>query len=190
MSITEKKYSALDYEAVGKRIKQLRGKMQQAEFAEIFGIAQQDISRIELAKVKPSPDLLLKISVHYGKTIDWLVTGEYESPADTISPRNTAAEVTAPYSDPDHLIRKTAKVLRSNSSFCKALDSNIEAFHEAVEMREELDIARAQIADCQHQLDQHKQEMTDMKTHYESVISDLRAKISALEETKSAAKSV
>ncbi len=55
----------------------------------------------------------------------------------------------SPYPTPDTLLRKAAKVLRSNSSFRSALNSNIESFHEAIELREELDIAQVELKQCQ-----------------------------------------
>lgn len=61
---------------VGQRIRMVRGKLTQTDFAKVLGVYKQNyISRYERGRV-PSPDLLIKIS-DYGKvTIDWLLTGK------------------------------------------------------------------------------------------------------------------
>ncbi len=72
-------------------------------------------------------------------------TGQYpEEISETPSnhPTNDRQPV---YIPPDHLLRKAEKVLKSNSSFRRALDSNIESFYEAIELREDLDVARAEL---------------------------------------------
>jgi len=68
----------LDYKGIGGRIKELRGTMKQECFAKKFGVLQQDVSKIERAKLKPSHDLLFNLSVFYGKSMDWLLTGQGE----------------------------------------------------------------------------------------------------------------
>lgn len=68
----------LNFIEIGQRIKKLRDKMKQEEFADIFGIKQQDVSKIENAVIKPSHDLLLKLSLHYKKTIEWILTEKNE----------------------------------------------------------------------------------------------------------------
>lgn len=172
----EKKYQNLDYEAIGRRIKSLRDNMQQSEFAKLFDICQQDISKIERAKLKPSPDLLLKISLRFGKSVEWLMTGQYDMKK---PPDVKVCEDATTYHDPDPLIRKTAKILRSNTSFRRALDSNIEAFHEAVLLREDLDVAMVELSECRAELNSQKK-----------IIEEMRIKISQLEAQKSAVKVV
>jgi transcriptional regulator with XRE-family HTH domain len=61
---------------VGQRIRMIRGKITQTDFAKVLGVYKQNyISRYERGRV-PSPDLLIKIA-DYGKvTLDWLLTGK------------------------------------------------------------------------------------------------------------------
>lgn len=61
---------------VGQRIRMVRGKLTQTEFAKVLGVYKQNyISRYERGRV-PSPDLLIKIADHGRVTLDWLLTGK------------------------------------------------------------------------------------------------------------------
>lgn len=67
---------AIDWKAVGRRIRELRGfDTNQAELADAIGVAQSHISAIERGQKEPSATILLRISRQYGKTVDWLLTG-------------------------------------------------------------------------------------------------------------------
>ena len=61
---------------VGQRIRRIRGKLTQTDFAKVLGVYKQNyISRYERGRV-PSPDLLIRIA-DYGKvSLDWLLTGK------------------------------------------------------------------------------------------------------------------
>lgn len=164
----EKKYSKLDYRTIGDRIKTLRGSMKQIDFAALFGIEQQNVSKIERAKLKPSINLLRQISLHFNKPLEWLL----EETAEIKPPTNAPTKEPSPsYPDPDPelLLQQTAKILRTNSSFRKALDSNIQAFHEAVTMREDLDVARAQLNECQILLHQQAQRIEHLEAELKSM---------------------
>ncbi len=67
----------INWKAVGRRIRELRGfDMKQSEFAEAVGIGQSHISAIERGKKEPGAVVLYQIAKLYGKTIEWLLTGE------------------------------------------------------------------------------------------------------------------
>lgn len=71
----------IDWQAVGRRVRELRGfDTKQSELAEALGIAQSHVSTIERGLKEPSPTILLKIATHYGKSLDWLVTGTEQKP--------------------------------------------------------------------------------------------------------------
>lgn len=60
---------------VGERIRAVRGKKTQTEFANILGVKKQNyISRYERGRI-PSPDLLVRIAGIGRVTTDWLLTG-------------------------------------------------------------------------------------------------------------------
>ncbi len=60
---------------VGERIRAVRGKQTQTEFAEVLGVKKQNyISRYERGRI-PSPDLLVRIAEIGRVTTDWLLTG-------------------------------------------------------------------------------------------------------------------
>ena len=68
---------AVDWHAVGRRIRELRGfEMTQAEFARRIGVSQGYFSLLERGEVEGGAAVLLAISREFGKSVDWLLTGE------------------------------------------------------------------------------------------------------------------
>jgi transcriptional regulator with XRE-family HTH domain len=68
---------SLDWERVGRRIRELRGfYITQAAFARRIGVSQGHLSHIERGETEMGPEILLKISREFGKSIEWLLTGE------------------------------------------------------------------------------------------------------------------
>ena len=65
---------------VGQRIRAIRGKMNQTDFAKTIGVRKQNyVSRYEHGRI-PNPELLVRIA-NYGKvTVDWLLTGRGKGP--------------------------------------------------------------------------------------------------------------
>ena len=67
----------VDWVAVGRRIRELRGfDMNQQEFAERVGISQNYLSNVERGRAEVGAEILLRIAREYGKTIEWLLTGD------------------------------------------------------------------------------------------------------------------
>jgi transcriptional regulator with XRE-family HTH domain len=67
----------LDLKAIGRRVREIRGfDLKQAEFAEILGISQTQLSKYERGKSVPMPEILLKLKRHSGRSVDWILTGE------------------------------------------------------------------------------------------------------------------
>ena len=50
--------------------------MTQQEFAQRIGISQNYLSTIERGKVQIGAEILLKMSREFGKSMEWLLTGE------------------------------------------------------------------------------------------------------------------
>ncbi len=50
--------------------------MNQQEFAERVGISQNYLSNVERGRAEVGAEILLRIAREYGKTIEWLLTGE------------------------------------------------------------------------------------------------------------------
>ncbi len=67
----------LDLRAIGRRIRELRGfDMTQDEFARRVGITQSHLSALERGDNEPGASVLVAISREFGKSVDWLLTGE------------------------------------------------------------------------------------------------------------------
>jgi transcriptional regulator with XRE-family HTH domain len=67
----------LDLRAIGRRIRELRGfDMTQDEFSRRIGITQSHLSALERGDSEPGASVLLVISRQFGKSVDWLLTGE------------------------------------------------------------------------------------------------------------------
>ena len=75
---SESERSAVDWKPVGRRIRELRGfDMTQEEFARRIGVSQNYLSTMEHGKVQIGAEILLRISQEFGKSIEWLLTGEF-----------------------------------------------------------------------------------------------------------------
>jgi transcriptional regulator with XRE-family HTH domain len=67
----------VDWKLVGRRIRELRGfDMTQEEFAARVGISQNYLSNVERGKVEVGAEILLRIAREFGKSMEWLLTGE------------------------------------------------------------------------------------------------------------------
>lgn len=67
----------IELAAFGRRIRELRGfHMTQAEFAKRAGVTQSYLSALERGIKEPGAKVLLAISREFGKSVDWLLTGE------------------------------------------------------------------------------------------------------------------
>jgi transcriptional regulator with XRE-family HTH domain len=67
----------IDLGAIGRRIRELRGfDMTQAEFARRIGVTQSYLSALEHGEKEPGSSVLLAISKEFGKSVDWLLTGQ------------------------------------------------------------------------------------------------------------------
>jgi len=68
---------SVDLNAIGRRIRELRGfDTTQVEFAERIGVAQSHLSALEHGRTQPCAEVLLSISREFGKSVDWLLTGQ------------------------------------------------------------------------------------------------------------------
>ena len=67
---------APDLAGIGKRIRELRGRERQDDFAPFLGITQGQLSKMERGIVAPTADVLLRLRQRFGKSVDWILTGE------------------------------------------------------------------------------------------------------------------
>jgi transcriptional regulator with XRE-family HTH domain len=67
----------IDLRAIGRRIRELRGfDMTQADFARRIGVTQGYLSALEKGEKEPGSAVLLAIRQEFGKSVDWLLTGD------------------------------------------------------------------------------------------------------------------
>ena len=70
----------LDWKDIGQRVRELRGfYMRQEEFAKKLGVSQGHLSRIERGEKEIGAQILLNIAREFGKSIEWLLTGQDRS---------------------------------------------------------------------------------------------------------------
>ena len=71
------KTDSVDWVNVGRRIRELRGLyMTQEELAMRIGVSQGHLSYMERGEKEIGAEILLRISREFGKSIEWLLTGE------------------------------------------------------------------------------------------------------------------
>ena len=64
-----------DLQAIGARIRELRGNMFQEDLAAYLEISQGQLSKIERGKLAPTPETLIRLVEKFGKSADWILTG-------------------------------------------------------------------------------------------------------------------
>jgi transcriptional regulator with XRE-family HTH domain len=73
-------YIAIDYKALGSKIKHVRGTATQADFAKQFGITRAEVSKIERGEVRPTAELLYNICLKHHLSLEWMLSGHEPSP--------------------------------------------------------------------------------------------------------------
>jgi len=74
---TRSSQAMIDWRLLGRRIRELRGfDMTQEEFAHRIGVSQNYLSTMEHGKVEIGAEILLRISREFGKSLEWLLTGQ------------------------------------------------------------------------------------------------------------------
>jgi len=67
----------IDWKAVGRRLRELRGyDTNQEKFASELGISQGQLSRYEKGKSEIGAAVLLRMSEHFSKSMEWFLTGK------------------------------------------------------------------------------------------------------------------
>jgi transcriptional regulator with XRE-family HTH domain len=75
--MAESKKAGVDRRAVGRRLRELRGfELNQAALARELGVSQAQLSRYEKGTSEMGAEVLLRISRRFGKSMEWVLTGE------------------------------------------------------------------------------------------------------------------
>jgi len=71
----------VDWVAVGRRIRELRGfDVTQEQLAVTIGVSQGHLSYMERGEKEIGAEILLRISSEFGKSIEWLLLGDDKIP--------------------------------------------------------------------------------------------------------------
>jgi len=65
-----------DLQAIGSRIRSLRGDTPQEELAACLHIRQGQLSKIERGIAAPSIEVLIRLSDRFHKSVDWILRGD------------------------------------------------------------------------------------------------------------------
>lgn len=68
--------SEVDLQALGQRVRQIRGAETQKEFALALHISQAQLSKYELGQSALPLSLVVKLAERSGRTTDWILTGK------------------------------------------------------------------------------------------------------------------
>ena len=71
-----KRKPKIDLQAIGSRIRRLRGPMLQEELAVLLDVTQGHLSKIEAGKIAPSLEILVALSARFDRTVDWIIRGD------------------------------------------------------------------------------------------------------------------
>lgn len=103
--------------------------------------------------------------------LDWVKTGQgnmtsfdVNYPTSGESPSNSPVK-----DDPDHLWKKISHIYRTDSEFKTALDSNINAFHAAINLRHDLDVAQAKLTQFEAKFEAQQNIITEMRAEIKSL---------------------
>jgi transcriptional regulator with XRE-family HTH domain len=67
----------VDWKEVGRRLRELRGfDVTQQEFARRIGVSQNHLSIMERGRVEIGAEILMRVSLEFEKSLEWLLTGE------------------------------------------------------------------------------------------------------------------
>lgn len=163
---------------LGQRLRDLREKTgsSQKVVAQKLGIAQSTIQRYEQGWT-PKGDHLIKLCTFFHVSSDWILFGKEE-----LAPYGTGSDSGAINNDTKHervaktledgqdfntaeIISKTIEILESKTVFTTAIVSNIEAFHEAIQMKKEL-----------------KKFKAEMQTETAKMFNDIRKEVAKLRQ--------
>ena len=65
----------IDLRILGARLRQLRGERTQEDFAQRLRISQAQLSKYERGQSAPPLGLLVRLSKEFGRSVDWMLTG-------------------------------------------------------------------------------------------------------------------
>ena len=68
--------SDVDLKALGMRIRHLRSRTTQEEFATLLGISQAQLSKYELGLSTPPLGVLIRLAEKFGESFDWILLGK------------------------------------------------------------------------------------------------------------------
>jgi len=80
----KRRQRAINWRAVGQRLRELRGDMTQAQFAKRVGVSQGYLSHLERGEKEIGPEILLRISQLCDRSMEWILTGSERAPGQAV----------------------------------------------------------------------------------------------------------
>jgi transcriptional regulator with XRE-family HTH domain len=108
----------MDFKEIGRRLRQVRGKIKQKEWAETIGCQQAYVSQVENGITKPSLDYLVKASQITGVSIDEILGIQkepVESEKATLATMQIKDEIEPYFKKKEELIQKIKNLLQELS---------------------------------------------------------------------------
>jgi transcriptional regulator with XRE-family HTH domain len=169
--------------SIQERLKTIRGKTKQKDFADLLGTSQSTVQAWEAGESIPGGKYLEEILKKYSININWLLTGEgdpYVCTADKAPEAASPSPISEAHTQlqPINITQSVSKLMRilgsGNQTLIRAIDSNLDAFSEAVDQKDEIRILKEQI-----------NQQNILLSSMASKLSDLETKLSSLESRSS-----
>jgi len=145
---------------IGDRIKGVRGDLSREEFALKIGTDKSTVQRYEKEYNIPKGDILLRIHEEFGTDINWLLTGEGESPVGVDDQPFISEPGDINYRTIDNSFGTTVDALK------EIFDSHDPALIDAV--RANLSVFRL-YARKDHQIEQQSQDIKEVQKKYDEL---------------------
>ncbi len=160
--------------SISERIKIIRGNLRQKDFADRIGTSQSTVQTWEEGRSVPGGKLLEAIYRQFQINILWLLTGEgdpYISSPSQESPAAAPPPAQPGQVQPTDITQSVSKLMHilgsGNQTFIRAIESNLDAFSEAVEQKDRI------------------RHLEDQVSSLSSKLNDLESKLTALEHRSS-----
>jgi len=179
---TSEKKVVTSFEGVLSRLKEAAGVKSDTALAKVLGVKQSSISSAKNRRQIPT-HWVFQISENFLYSADWLFFGippkklrtdsaaEQEYKSEEMSQKGASAQI---YNDQrasksetslnvSELLLKTAKILDSETVYAHALSSNISAFHDSIQLKEEINHIHEKYKEVNEKMERFSEELQNLR---------------------------